>query len=101
MEKELNKIDSNNSVPEKGKNSRMKSVLIEESINIIKKRNIKEGCPNKALNRNDICECLAQIMVDRYKENNLIYHSERMGMGTTLKMLREIDNYFYKHKIKK
>lgn len=85
-------IKENVNVTETGKNSRMKKVLIEEAIKAVKKEN-----PNKALNRFDICEKLAEIMVTKYKEGNLDYHSKRMGMPTTLKMLKEIDNYIYKN----
>lgn len=77
---------------EVGKNSRMKKVLIEEAIKAVKKEN-----PDKALNRFDICAKLAEIMVSKYKDGNLDYHSKRMGMATTSKMLKEIDNYIYKN----
>lgn len=80
-----NKVETN---IEKGRSSRTKKVLIEEAI-----ANCK---PEDKFNRYKVCEQLAEIMATRYKGQNLEYHSERMGMGTTLKMLKEIDLYFYK-----
>lgn len=73
---------------EKGRSSRTKKVLIEEAI-----ANCK---PEDKFNRYKVCEQLAELMTSRYKGKNLEYHSERMGMGTTLSMLKEIDLYFYK-----
>lgn len=73
---------------EKGRSSRTRKVLIEEAIS---------NClPEDKFNRFKVCEQLAEIMVSRYKGQNLEYHSERMGMETTSKMLKEIDSYFYK-----
>lgn len=72
----------------KGKNSRMKKVLIQEAI--------KRCKPEDKFNTYAICEQLAELMVNRYKKKNLEYHSERMGMETTLKMIKEIENYFFR-----
>ena len=80
-----NKVES---VQEKGRSSRTKKVLIEEAIANCKAED--------KFNRYKVFEQLADIMTKRYKGQNLEYHSERMGMGTTLKMLKEIDLYFYK-----
>lgn len=73
---------------EKGLNSRMKKTLIEGAI--------KNCNPEDRFNRFKICEQLVYIMYERYPGKNLEYHSNRMGMGSTSKILREIDNYFYR-----
>lgn len=74
----------------RGKHSRRKKVLIEQAI---------ENCNEEdRCNRYKICEQLAYLIHDSYdgKNKNIKYHSERMGLDTTLKMLKEIDDYFYR-----
>lgn len=92
MQEQLNEIKKENNVTEKlnkeGHSSRTRKVLIEEAI---------LNCnPDDKFNRFKILEQLALLMDKRYKGDNLDYHSKRMGMPTTLKMLEEIDLYFYK-----
>lgn len=72
-----------------GYSSRKKRVLIEEAI----------GCCNgkDMFNKFKICEQVAEIMVNKYSGKNLDYHSKRMGMDTNQKILKEIDNYFYRN----
>lgn len=87
LKEKVNDLEFENEI-EKGKNSRRKKILIEEAI---------EKCKDEdKCNRFKICEQLAYIMFENYVGKNLEYHSNRMGMGTTSKMLKEIDNYFYK-----
>lgn len=92
----MSNIENNNTADttvsvkkEKGQSSRMKFKLIELAI---------EACkPEDRFNTYKICEQLGRIMEEKYKGNNTLeYHSERMGMGTTLQMLKQIDLYFYK-----
>lgn len=72
-----------------GHSSRKKKMLIEEAI----------GCCTGAdmFNKFKICEQVAEIMVNKYSGKNLDYHSKRMGLDTNKKILKEIDNYFYKN----
>lgn len=72
-----------------GHSSRKKTLIIEEAM---------ARCENyeDKFNRYKICEKITEIMVERYSGGNLEYHSARMGMETTTKILREIDRYFYK-----
>jgi len=74
---------------EKGSSSRKKIPLILQAI-----ENCAEG---EKYNRYAICEQLAEIMIKKYKGNNLDYQSKRMGMSTTKDMLNAIDLYFYKY----
>ena len=74
---------------EKGASSRKRIPLIIQAI-----ENCEEG---EKYNRYAICEQLAEIMVKKYKGNNLDYQSKRMGMATTTDMLNAIDLYFYKY----
>lgn len=74
---------------EKGASSRKRIPLIIQAI-----ENCKAG---EKYNRYAICEQLADIMVNKYKGNNLDYQSKRMGMATSTDMLKAIDLYFYKY----
>jgi len=86
----LEMIDNKEKPVQRGKHSRRKKVLIEQAI-----KNCK---PEDRYNRYKICEQLSYLIEDSYdgKEKNIQYHSERMGLDTTLKMLKEIDDYFYR-----
>lgn len=73
---------------EKGHSSRTRKKLIEQAI---------EACaPEDRFNTYKVCEQLGRIMEERYRNSTLEYQSERMGMPTTLKMMAQIDLYFYK-----
>ncbi|WP_206046681.1 hypothetical protein [Inconstantimicrobium porci] len=73
---------------EKGHSSRTRNKLIKLAI---------EACePEDRFNTYKVCEKLAEIMVERYKESTLTYQSERMGLDTTKKMMKHINMYFYK-----
>lgn len=78
-------------VNEKGKSSRKKKEIIEEAIHRVIELN-----PEDKFNINSICEQVCIIMAERYTGKNLEYHSERMGMGSTGKILNAIKEYFYK-----
>ena len=83
-----NEITTKTRVCRHGQTSKMKKVLIEEAI---------KRCENKdKMNRFVICSKLADIMCEKYKGKNLEYHSKRMGMDSTLSMLKQIDIYFYR-----
>lgn len=73
----------------KGHSSRKKIAIIEESI---------ANCATyeDMFNRYKICEQVTELMVNKYQGANLEYHSTRMGMDTTTKILKEIDRYFYR-----
>lgn len=72
-----------------GNSSRKKLPLIIEAINL---------CDEKEkYNRYAICEKLAEIMVNKYKGNNLDYQAKRMGLATSKSMLEQIDLFFYKY----
>lgn len=75
--------------PEQGASSRKRVPLIEQAISQLE--------DSRKYNRYAICEQLAEIMINKYKGNNLDYQSRRMGMATTKEMLQAIDVYFYKH----
>ena len=71
-----------------GHSSRRKRALIQEAIS---------ACDIKDMfNRHAVCEKLVELMIDRYPGGNLEYHSKRMGMDTTAKILVEIDSFFYR-----
>ena len=72
----------------KGHSSRRKRVLIEQAIKACSVENM--------FNRYKICEKIVELMMDRYSGGNLEYHTKRMGMESTAKILTEIDNYFYR-----
>ena len=86
--------NSSNVVKEVGFSSRTKKILIKEAI---------DRCDGKdKFNRYKLCEEITNLMDSRYKgEGMLEYHTKRMGMDTTSKILAQIDLYFYrdyKHK---
>lgn len=73
---------------ERGHSSRTRKKLIEQAI---------EACdPKDRFNTYKVCEQLGRIMEERYKDYTLEYQAERMGMPTTLKMMAQIELYFYK-----
>ena len=72
----------------KGHSSRRKRILIEDAIRACSAGNM--------FNRYAICEKIAELMVERYAGGNLDYHTKRMGMESTAKILKEIDTYFYR-----
>ena len=72
-----------------GHSSRKKLLIIEEAMS-------RCETYEDMFNRYKICEKITEIMIERYPGANLEYHSTRMGMDTTTKILREIDRYFYK-----
>jgi hypothetical protein len=72
-----------------GHSSRKKIQIIEEAMANCKTR-------EDMFNRYKVCEQIALLMDEKYSGNNLEYHSARMGMDNTKKILKEIDRYFYK-----
>ena len=84
-------VQTKKNVDIRGKSSRKKKVLIKDAVI----RSCAEN-PDFKFNRYKICEHLSEIMIERYRGDNVIYHSQRMGMESTLKMLNEIDEYFYR-----
>ena len=76
-------------VETQGHSSRKKILLIEEAM---------QRCETyeDMFNRYKVCEQIGEIMVEKYSGANLEYHTTRMGMENTGKILREIDRYFYK-----
>lgn len=72
-----------------GHSSRKKILIIEEAMS-------RCASYEDMFNRYKVCEQITQIMMEKYPGANLEYHSARMGMDTTTKILREIDRYFYK-----
>lgn len=88
IEKVNNNEDTTVLKKERGHSSRTRKKLIEQAI---------EACaPEDRFNTYKVCEQLGRIMEERYKDNTLEYQAERMGMPTTLKMMAQIDLYFYK-----
>ena len=83
------KTTVNKTTEVQGHSSRKKILIIEEAM---------ANCETyeDMFNRYKICEQITELMVNRYPGANLEYHSTRMGMDTTTKILREIDRYFYK-----
>lgn len=78
----------NNKQKERGHSSRTKKLIIASAI---------EAClPEDKFNRYKVCEKVAEIMESKYEGEKLEYHSTRMGMETTQKILKEVDAYFYK-----
>lgn len=75
----------------KGHSSRKKRDIIEQAINAVTLTN-----PSARFNVKAICAKVAEILCDRYSGGNLEYHSERMGMGSTECIKKEIYNYFYR-----
>lgn len=73
-----------------GYSSRKKNELISLAV----KYSLEKQNKNK-LNRYSICEELASIMEEKYSGDSLEYHSKRMGLDTTKKVLDEIDYYIY------
>ena len=57
---------------------------------------LEECLPEDKFNRYKVCEKVAEIMESKYEGEKLEYHSTRMGMETTQKILKEVDAYFYK-----
>lgn len=84
MAKELTK-----EIKDSGHSSRRKKMIIEEAMGCCSGRDM--------FNKFKICEQVAEIMVNKYTGKNLDYHSKRMGMDTNQKILKEIDNYFYRN----
>ena len=83
MGKEI--VNENSSKPK----MRKKRQIIEEAISC---------CTGKSMfNKFKICEQVAETMVNKYSGKNLDYHSRRMGLDTNQKILKEIDEYFYKN----
>lgn len=72
-----------------GHSSRKKLLIIEEAM-------MRCATQEDMFNRYKVCEQVTELMVERYPGANLEYHSTRMGMNTTTKILAEIDRYFYK-----
>lgn len=72
-----------------GHSSRKKLLIIEEAM-------ARCATQDDMFNRYKVCEQVSELMVERYPGANLEYHSTRMGMDTTGKILAEIDRYFYK-----
>ena len=72
-----------------GHSSRKKILLIEEAMQ-------KCATPEDMFNRYKVCEQIGEIMIEKYSGANLEYHTTRMGMENTGKILKEIDRYFYK-----
>lgn len=71
-----------------GHSSRKKRKLIEEAMSLC--------TGNDMFNKFKICEQVAEIMINKYSGKNLEYHSKRMGLDTNKKILKEIDDYYYK-----
>ena len=82
-------VTKKNKVVEQGHSSRKKILLIEEAMS---------NCATyeDMFNRYKVCEQITELMVNKYQGLNLEYHSSRMGMDTTTKILKEIDRYFYR-----
>ncbi|MFI3211425.1 MAG: hypothetical protein R3Y64_10315 [Peptostreptococcaceae bacterium] len=73
----------------KGHSSRTKNKLIIMAI---------ESLPEEdKYNTFKVCEKVCFLMEDRYKDKKLEYHSQRMGLDTSRKVLMAIEDYFYKY----
>ena len=77
-----------------GYSSRVKNELIQQAII----HSTRKSNKNK-LNRYTICEQLTLIMETRYVGDSLEYHSKRMNLDTTNKILLAIDDYIYNKQI--
>lgn len=72
-------------------------VLTRGAKRLIKKA--VESCQseNNSSNRYDICYKIVEIAFEAYKNDQLDYQLERMGLDTTKKILDRIDVYFFKY----